>query len=108
MATAEEKKKKGNGMRLEIAKLFRAYHSTGNITCRNQLVEEHMGLVYRAARKHCYKWQNFRDVVQVGCVALINAVEHYDPDREVTFSTYAVPSIEGEIKRYFRDKVATS
>jgi len=66
-----------------------------------------MGLVYRAAKRHCYHRQDFRDVAQVGCVALIHAIERYDPDLGVAFTSYAVPSIDGEIKRYFRDKATT-
>lgn len=86
---------------------FDAYRAKRSIALRNRLVEAHMGLVYRAARKHAYNWQDFRDLVQVGGVALIHAVERYDPDRGVAFATYAIPCVEGEMKRYFRDKAIT-
>lgn len=70
---------------------------------REQIVEENLGLVHSCAHKFTSKGIEYDDLFQAGCIGLIKAVDNFDYDRGVKFSTYAVPVILGEIKRLFRD-----
>jgi RNA polymerase sigma-B factor len=67
-------------------------------------VEAYTNLVYFLARKFVNRGEPLDDVVQVGFVGLLMAIERFDPERGLEFSTFATPTIVGEIKRYFRDK----
>ncbi|HIE50444.1 MAG TPA: SigB/SigF/SigG family RNA polymerase sigma factor [Armatimonadetes bacterium] len=71
---------------------------------RTRLIEMHLSLVQSIARRFANRGEPLEDLVQQGIVALINAVDRYDPNKGTKFSTYAMPTILGEIKRYFRDK----
>jgi len=71
---------------------------------RNQLVQLHLPLVDHLARRFRNRGEPLDDLVQVGSIGLIKSVDRFDPQRQVEFSTYATPTIVGEIKRYFRDK----
>jgi RNA polymerase sigma-B factor len=71
---------------------------------RGELVELHLALVEHCARRFLNRGEPFEDLVQVGTIGLIKAVDRFDTDRGVEFSTYATPTILGEIKRHFRDK----
>lgn len=75
----------------------------GDKGAREQLVEENMGLVYSVARKFAAMGQEFDDMVQLGAIGLIKCVDRFDLAQEVKFSTYAVPMIIGEMKRFLRD-----
>lgn len=70
---------------------------------RERLIERHLPLVRRLARRFAHRGVEFDDLVQVGSIGLINAVDRYDPSRGCSFGAYAVPSIVGEIKRHLRD-----
>lgn len=72
--------------------------------CREELVHLHLPLVEHCARRFRNRGEPFDDLVQVGTIGLIKSVDRFDVDRGVEFSTYATPTIIGEIKRYFRDK----
>jgi RNA polymerase sigma-B factor len=71
---------------------------------RDALVHLHLPLVEHCARRFRNRGEPFEDLVQVGTIGLIKSVDRFDTDRGVEFSTYATPTIIGEIKRYFRDK----
>jgi RNA polymerase sigma-B factor len=71
---------------------------------REDLVHLHLALVEHCARRFRNRGEPFEDLVQVGTIGLIKSVDRFDTDRGVEFSTYATPTIIGEIKRYFRDK----
>ncbi len=71
---------------------------------REQLIKKNERLVRFLAYKFKDKGEPMEDLIQQGMIGLINAIDRYDPDRGVKFSTYATPTILGEIKRYFRDK----
>jgi RNA polymerase sigma-B factor len=73
-------------------------------TAREDLVRLHLPLVEHCARRFRNRGEPFEDLVQVGTIGLIKAVDRFEADRGVEFSTYATPTIIGEIKRYFRDK----
>jgi RNA polymerase sigma-B factor len=70
---------------------------------RDRAIEEHLPLVSSLARRYTRGSEPFEDLVQAGTVGLIKAVDRFDPERGVAFSTYAVPVIEGEIRHHLRD-----
>ena len=72
--------------------------------CREELVRLHLPLVDHCARRFLNRGEPFDDLVQVGTIGLIKSVDRFDLERAVEFSTYATPTIIGEIKRHFRDK----
>ncbi|MCI8404925.1 MAG: SigB/SigF/SigG family RNA polymerase sigma factor [Clostridia bacterium] len=67
------------------------------------MVEENMGLVYSIARRFTNRGYDSEDLIQIGAIGLIKAVQKFNPEFNVQFSTYAVPMIMGEIKRFLRD-----
>ena len=71
---------------------------------RDQLIEHHLPLVHFLARKFSDRGEPMDDLVQVGTIGLIKAIDKFDPSLGYEFSTYASPTIVGEIKRHFRDK----
>src|SRR5690349_18912300 len=71
---------------------------------RDGLVSVHLALVEHCARRFRNRGEPLEDLVQVGTIGLIKSIDRFDSDRGVEFSTYATPTIIGEIKRYFRDK----
>jgi RNA polymerase sigma-B factor len=71
---------------------------------RDALIELHLPLVEHCARRFLQRGEPYDDLVQVGTIGLIKAVDRFDLERGVEFSTYATPTIIGEIKRHFRDK----
>lgn len=70
---------------------------------RDQIISENLGLVHACARRFKGRGMEYDDLFQAGCLGLVKAVDHFDSERGVQFSTYAVPVILGEIKRLFRD-----
>jgi RNA polymerase sigma-B factor len=82
---------------------FRRYQATGDARVRDGLVERALPLAHQIARRYVRTGDQFDDVLQVARLGLVKAVSRFDPDRGVAFSTYAVPTMVGEIKRHFRD-----
>ncbi len=75
----------------------------GDKEAREQLIEENMGLVYTVAQRFLGRGCEHDDLVQIGCIGLMKAVDKFDTEYDVKFSTYAVPMIMGEIRRHLRD-----
>ena len=84
--------------------LLRRYHEEGDLQAREQLIEQYMSLVRSLARRYSYRGEQLDDLVQIGAIGLIKAIDRFDLDRGVELTTYATPNIIGEIKRHFRDK----
>src|ERR671919_580850 len=84
--------------------LLRRYHQDGDVEARERLIEQYLPLVRSLARRYSYRGEQHEDLVQVGCIGLIKAIDRFDIDRGVELTTYATPNIIGEIKRHFRDK----
>ena len=85
--------------------LLRAYQEHGDTAARDRVVTDYLPLVRSLARRYAGRGELLEDLVQVGSIGLIKAVERFDLDRDVELATYAVPTIVGEIKRHFRDRV---
>jgi RNA polymerase sigma-B factor len=79
-------------------------HSAVSEGLRDELVVAHLNLVRYLAMKFSNRGEAIEDLIQVGTVGLIKAIDRFDIERGVEFTTYATPTIVGEIKRYFRDK----
>lgn len=88
----------------QTEELFRQYVATRAPGVREQLVMMHQNLVRFLASKFANRGEPLEDLVQVGVLGLINAIDRFDPGRGTKFSTYATPTIVGEIRRHFRDK----
>jgi RNA polymerase sigma-B factor len=84
--------------------LLKRYHEQGDVSAREQLIEQYMPLVRSLARRYSYRGEQLEDLVQIGAIGLIKAIDRFDVDRGVELTTYATPNIIGEIKRHFRDK----
>jgi RNA polymerase sigma-B factor len=84
--------------------LLRRYRLHGDISARQKLITMYLPLVRSLARRYASRGEQFDDLVQVGAIGLIKAIDRFDLERGVELTTYATPNIVGEIKRYFRDK----
>jgi RNA polymerase sigma-B factor len=84
--------------------LLHRYHVQGDLAARERLIEQHMSLVRSLARRYAYRGEQLEDLVQIGAIGLIKAIDRFDLDRGVELTTYATPNIIGEIKRHFRDR----
>jgi RNA polymerase sigma-B factor len=84
--------------------LLLRYHEGGDLEARERLIEQYLPLVRSLARRYSYRGEQLEDLVQVGCIGLIKAIDRFDVERGVELTTYATPNIIGEIKRHFRDK----
>ena len=92
-------------LKIENQELLRQYQQFPSHQLRNQLVKLNVGLV----RKEVYLWLNrcqetYDDLLQVGCIGLIRAIERFDLSKGRAFSSFAIPYIRGEIQHYLRDK----
>jgi RNA polymerase sigma-B factor len=84
--------------------LLRRYHRFGDNRARDQLAEEMLPLARALAGRYTGRGEPLDDLVQVACVGIMKAIDGFDLSRDVRFSSYATPTVLGEIKRYFRDK----
>jgi RNA polymerase sigma-B factor len=83
--------------------LIREYREHGDFRARERLIQQYMPLVKNLARRHSRGNEQYEDLVQVGCIGLIKAVDRFDPAR-AEFGAFAIPNVAGEIKRYLRDR----
>ena len=86
----------------EMVELFQKMHN-GDVYAKEELINGNLKLVLSILKKYSTRCDNMDDLFQVGCIGLIKAIDNFDLSHEVKFSTYAVPMIIGEIKRYLRD-----
>jgi RNA polymerase sigma-B factor len=84
--------------------LLRDYHRHGDLGARARVIQQYLPLVRRLARRHVGHGEQLDDLVQVGSIGLIKAIDRFQLDRGVDLATYAIPTIEGEIKRHLRDR----
>ncbi|MCK4323063.1 MAG: sigma-70 family RNA polymerase sigma factor, partial [Armatimonadetes bacterium] len=84
--------------------LFAELRETDNPHLRNYLIKRHEGLVRHVGKAYQESAESYEDILAVGREGLINAVDRFDPNRGTKFATFAVPTIRGEIQRYFRDQ----
>jgi RNA polymerase sigma-B factor len=84
--------------------LFERYAITRDLELRNQLVEQYLYMVDILIRKYLNKGVEYDDLYQVAAIALVSAVDRFDPSKGFEFTSFATPTILGEIKKYFRDK----
>ena len=92
---------------LDTKQLFAMYSNNRDIDIRNILIERHMYLANILSKKYINKGVEFEDIYQIASLALIYAIDRYNPEKGYEFSSFATPTIMGEIKKYFRDKVWT-
>jgi RNA polymerase sigma-B factor len=88
----------------EDRRLLVLYHREGDAAAREQLVERFLPLARQLARRYQRGGEQLDDLVQVASLGLLKAIDRFDPARETAFSSFAVPTILGELKRHFRDK----
>ncbi|GLY53279.1 RNA polymerase sigma factor [Lentzea sp. NBRC 102530] len=103
----EEKKSSRSGDYDHLAPLFAELAATpagaARETLRDRLVTEHLPVAQHIARRFGHRGEPHEDLVQVATVGLINAVDRFDPERGSDFLSFAVPTIMGEVRKYFRD-----
>jgi RNA polymerase sigma-B factor len=86
-----------------IDDLFHEYERTGRRGARNQLVDAHMGFAHHIAKRYANRGIPLEDLSQIALLALVKAVDRFDPDHGAAFTSFAGSTIEGELKRHFRD-----
>jgi RNA polymerase sigma-B factor len=88
----------------ELRQRFEEYARTGERELRDEIIASQVGLAEYLARRFKNRGEPVEDLVQVALLGLLKAVERFDPSRGLEFSTFATPTIVGELKRHFRDK----
>jgi RNA polymerase sigma-B factor len=96
-----------NGTTSEVDRrsLLRAYREHGDLDARDRLVEDFMPLVSSLARRYAGRGEQFEDLQQVASLGLVKAIERFDLERDVELVTYIFPTVVGELKRHFRDRI---
>ncbi len=87
-----------------LLELFREYRRTRDRVLRNRLIEEHLGLARALARRFANRSEPLDDLEQVAILGVLKAIERYDPERGTPFGAFAVPTVQGELRRHFRDR----
>jgi RNA polymerase sigma-B factor len=88
----------------DIRELLRRVHADGDARARAAVAEQMLPLAHGLARRYANRGEPLDDLEQVACVGLLKAIDRFDPGRGVKFTTFAVPTIAGELKRHFRDR----
>jgi RNA polymerase sigma-B factor len=94
----------GNERSRRDRELFLRLKRDGDLHARDELVERFMGLARQVATRYRRQSEPMDDVMQVASLGLVKAIDRFDPDRGIAFSSFAVPTMLGEIKRHFRDR----
>ena len=84
--------------------LLHEYHQHADLQAREQLIQQYLPLVRALARRFSGRGEHLDDLVQVGSIGLIKAIDRFDPERGVDLTAFAIPTVVGEIKRHFRDQ----
>jgi RNA polymerase sigma-B factor len=87
----------------DVLDRFATFRRTGDRTLRNQLIEHHRWVAIHCARRFANRGEPLDDLIQVGMLGVLKAVERFDPDVGVSFTTFAIPTVLGELRRHFRD-----
>jgi RNA polymerase sigma-B factor len=87
---------------IESELLYR-YHVEGDLRARQELIERMLPFVRRVARRYAGRGEPLDDLIQVGCIGLLKAIDRFDVSRGVRLTSFAEPNVAGEIKRHFRD-----
>ncbi len=88
---------------MEETELLHRYHVDGDLRARQELVHRLLPFVRRVARRYADRGEPLEDLVQVGCIGMLKAIDRFDLSRGVKLRTFAEPNVAGEIKRHFRD-----
>ena len=89
---------------VEERELALRYHREGDLRAREELVQRLLPLAREPALRYSYTDEPFDDLLQVASIGLLKAIDRFEPERGIKFTSYAVPTILGELKRHFRDK----
>jgi RNA polymerase sigma factor (sigma-70 family) len=105
-SAARRRRTQGSSVRTnaDVPRLLRAYHRDGDLGARARLIQQYLPLVRRLARRYVGHGEQFEDLVQVGSIGLIKAIDRFQLERGVDLASYAIPTIDGEIKRHLRDR----
>jgi RNA polymerase sigma-B factor len=87
----------------DIVERFVRYRTTGDRRLRNELIEEHRWVAVHCARRFSNRGEPLDDLIQVGMLGVLKAAERFDPEVGVSFTTFAIPTVMGELRRHFRD-----
>lgn len=89
---------------MDTKELFKIYKETNNLSVREELIKRNLYIAEILSKKYVNRGIEYDDIYQVACIGLIYAIDRFDVDKGFEFSSFATPTIIGEIKKYFRDK----